>query len=358
VAGYLSEQESAYQEAAIGYYQAALEQVDQLPVDHANLGCLLWDADRPLAALQEMGLAHHLQPGHLLYRLNLGHYLESTGDGVAAVDQYAQILAIRPDYVQSSYWGQTEWRTTARPHIIEAAAQILATSNRTEDKVKLVDLYLHAGDLEAARQVWETALAQGSADPYSRRLSQGNVLLAEERLAEAREAAQAAVQARPAAGDGYLLLTKIALAQGDLKGAVQTIEAALFLSPTPEVIYQAGRVAAGNGETFRAVQYYEQAFDLSTNRLDLNLTRYATEVARRRPLPVSYLPCLRRIYPSQRLITLTQAEGKHLEAEGDYRKAAQVYHRLLTYEPNAPEVEARLEALCREQAEVCDFRAN
>ena len=101
----------------------------------------------------QMSQAHELEPGNTLYRLNLGYYLEQTGQYPAAWEQYAAVLAARPDYVQSSFWRQTEPRASALPDIMQRAAKKLAEPN-TLNRSRLIELQLYAGDIERARQVY------------------------------------------------------------------------------------------------------------------------------------------------------------------------------------------------------------
>ena len=112
----------------------------------------------------------------------------------------------------------------------------------------------------------------------------------------------------------------------------------------------------GVGQSETAVKQYEAAFELlTTNPAELEVSRYATETARRRPFPVShYLPCLRQIYPTEWLVEITRREGRLLEQQGDYQAAGQVYRRLLAYEPGVEPVAARLRELCQGQTEACE----
>jgi hypothetical protein len=110
-------------------------------------------------------------------------------------------------------------------------------------------------------------------------------------------------------------------------------QAALFLLPSSEALYQAGRVEAVAGRTEQALKRYEAAFTQITMGSEANLTRYATEAARRRPLPANYLPCLQRIYPTRLLAEITQAEADLLKRLGRSEEAAQVVDRLRYYEP-------------------------
>ena len=357
VAGYLAEEESVYRREAITQYQSALTGLDQLAVDHANLACLLGQAGQPAEAVRELRLALELEPGNPRYHLNLGQALEQTGDYPAAWSQYADVLAAWPDEVQSSFWSQSQLRREALSEIVTAAAGRLVKTGPA-GAPQLIQLYLYAGNIELARQTYDQLLAQGPVDPLARHLAKGRILQAQNRLAEAQAEVEAALAVEPAGSEVYMMLSEIALAQHRLEAAEESAEAALFLAENPDTLYQAAQTAAAAGHQARAIDLYEAAFNALTADDDPNLARYATEVARRRPLPLNYLPCLSRIYPTPRLVALTLAEGRLLEQQGDFQAAAQVYERLLVYEPDAAAVSARFEELCRARPAVCDFRAN
>ena len=356
VSGYLSTQNDpagpAQRQQAIDHYWTALAGLDRLAIDHANLACLLGQAGQPEAASRELALALELEPNQPLYALNLGYYLEQMGDYQAAWSHYADVLAARPDYLQSAYWTQTQPRREALPAIIVAAAQKLA---ERKAPAALLQLYLYAGDLESAWQVYERSLVGETVDGQ---LARGRLLLAEQRLAEAQGAYEAALALDPAAGEVYLGFSRIALAQQRVPEAVQLAEAALFLTENPDTLYQAALALTAAGAGTRAIELYEAAFMQLTAGDDPNLARYATEVARRRPQPLNTLPCLIQLYPMPRLVDLTLAEGKLLAQQGDYATAARVYQRLLAVEPETAVVRAALATLCRRQPQVCDLRAN
>jgi tetratricopeptide (TPR) repeat protein len=342
-AGYLAEDDLAYRQEAIVQYQAALAGLDQLAIDRANFGCLLWTDGQQKPALQEMRRAKKLDPGDPVYRLNLGYYLELTGDWEGAQREYVEIITIWPEIIQSSYWQQTEQRAEALPQMAWQAAQNMGVLNA-------VQLLLETQNLEAARQLYEQYLQEGPVEPATQHLAWGKILLAAGELETAHAEFEAAVQANPRTAEAYLRLSQIALAQKRVGEAGQYIQAALFLLQSSETLYQAGQVEAAAGDTSQALKRYEAAFDLATLQSELNLTRYATEVARRRPLPANYLPCLRRLYPTRLLTEITQAEGNLLENLGRPEEAIPLIERLRYYEPTLPPV---LEISCQDQVKVC-----
>jgi tetratricopeptide (TPR) repeat protein/O-antigen ligase len=345
-AGSLAEQTPSVRQEAIGHYQTALDELGQLAIDHANLGCLLWADNRQAQALQEMTVARQLEPANLIYRLNRGYYLEETGQDEAAWVEYAGVIAARPEYLKSGYWSQTKQRAAALPKMIHLA------TNEAANLPLLLQLHLNTSNLDAASQALNKARST-PLDPLTGHLELGKQLFALDQLDEARTEFEAAIRLDPKATPAYVYLSRIALTQQDLSAAQQTIEAALFLSQDPEAFWQAARVAAATGADEQAIDYYEAAFLELTAVPGPDQTRYATETARRRPLPEAYLPCLIRIYPTETLVDITQAEGALLEKRGDVARAGQVYQRLLRYEPLIDLIATKLEALCRSHTGEC-----
>jgi tetratricopeptide (TPR) repeat protein/O-antigen ligase len=263
--GFLPAADESYRAEAIGHYRAALAQVDRLAEDHANLACLLWAAGQREAAIAEMTLARDLEPHNVVYRLNLGEYLEATGRGAAAQAEYAALLARRPELLQSGFWRQTGVRAAAAQTELK-----IATSNNP--------------------------------------------------------------------GEAYRRLSQIALAQNQPDLADRQAQMALFYAKSAENYFQAGAVAEARGRFDDAVAYYESAFATLTPASPERLTRYASEVARRRPLPAGYLPCLRQIYPDDLLRDISMAEADLWQRQGQPDRAEAVLARLrrLTAQTPAP----------------------
>ncbi len=254
-AGFVAATDESYRAEAIGHYRAALAQVDRLAEDHANLACLLWTDGQREPAVAEMTQARDLEPHNVVYRLNLGEYLEATGRTAAAQTEYAALLAYQPDLRQSGFWQQTEARAAAAQTELSAAA----------------------GD---------------------------------------------------SPGDAYRRLSRIALAQNQPALADRQAQMALFYAKSAANYFQAGLAAEAVGRPDDAAAYYESAFAGLTPVSPERLTRYASEVARRRPLPAGYLPCLRQIYPDDLLRDVSQAEADLWQRQGQPDRAEAVLSRL------------------------------
>jgi len=89
-AGAASLAEPGYRIEAIENYRAALQTVNRLSADHANLACLLQLDGQPEAAVQEMAQAAQLSPGGVLPPLPPGQLLPD-----ASLARYATEVARR-----------------------------------------------------------------------------------------------------------------------------------------------------------------------------------------------------------------------------------------------------------------------
>lgn len=357
VLGYLAYTEPAYRREAITRYTRLLQDEDRLAIDHAHLGALLAADGQWQAAGQEMALARDLEPGNPLYRLNLGYILEMGGDAELARQEYAGAIAASPEYLRSGHWTAEARRAAALPEIVDLAAAELRDLD-AGGWPRLVRLYLLSGRTEEALSAYEWGAARNWADAATRRREKGRILAALGRPAEAEAEFQAALALEPGSADTLLLLSQVALARNRLDLAASYAAAALFLQQSPAALYQSATVAATRGQTGPAIEQYEAAFEQAARPWDPNLARYATEVARRRPLPATVLPGLIWPYPADLLTDITLAEGALLERQANYERARIVYRRLLEIEPAVDSVTTRLAQLCLSHGQICAESVN
>ena len=329
VTGHLAAQEATYLPQAISYYKQALESVTELSIDHANLACLYWENGQRAEAIGAMRQALTLAPNHPIYSLNLGYYLEMEGRLDEAFQIYGQVLITQPKNRQAGFWAHPDERTDRLATFLEGLEG--SATNSSGDLIQFAHLHYYAGEPERALSLYEQISPSDLADPTVGRLSKAKALLVLGRLDEAEADLQRVVAMRPEAGEAYLYLSKIALARDNLAAAAENGRLALAWQENGETFYQAGLIAERRGNELEALGHYEAAFSQAVSRFDPTLARYATEVARRRPLPVTYLPCLRQLYPTTLLTDITTAQGALLERRGDEAQAKRVYERVLTY---------------------------
>jgi O-antigen ligase len=323
VAGVLSVAQPAYRPQAIAYYERALRQVDQLPVDQANLACLYWQNDQPAAAIAAMRRAARLAPAEPRYALNLAYYLENSGDLPAAHRLYAQVVADRPAVLQAAFWATSE----SRARLAQLEPPLANSPARAE-------LAFYQGDFAQALALYEALLAQPGVDFLTIHLGRAKTLAALNRPEAAQAELHAIIAQQPWSAPAYLELSRIALAQNKLAEAVITGRQARLIEENGETLFQAGRVAAAGGDDKTALAYYEAAFERAVSPFDPALARYETEVARRRPLPLSYLPCLIQLYPANLLRDITQAQVELLARTGRSEQSQRLYDRLAEYVPS------------------------
>ena len=357
VLGYLAYTEPAYRPEAISRYTRLLQEEDRLAIDHAYLGSLLAADGQWPAAGREMALARELEPWNPLYRLNLGYILEMAGDTGPAWREYAGAIAASPDYLRSSHWMAEARRAAALPDIVDLAAAELDNLDQA-GWLRLIRVYLLAGAPEKALVVYEQGAARNWIDEAARHREKGRILAALDRPAEAEAEFQAALALEPGSAETLLQLSQVAQAQNMLDRAAAYAAAALFLQKSPATLYQSAAVAAARGQASLAIEQYEAAFEQAARPSEPSLARYATEVARRRPLPAAVLPGLVWPYPADLLTDITLAEGTLLEGQADYERAGVVYRRLLELEPAVDSVKTRLAQLCRSHGRTCPGSVN
>jgi tetratricopeptide (TPR) repeat protein len=337
-----------YRSQAITQYKETLQVMDQFALDHANLSCLLWENGDPTQAIQEMTRARDLDPDNGLYRLNLGQYLEAQGNYNQAWDEYAWFLSHRPRHLHSSYWQQASPRKEHLPTILERAIEETITTEGA-DSLNLARLYTYAGYFSDALRVYDQW--QGTNDDSTdAHIGRAEVWLAMGKLDQALTELEMAIALNPQAALAYHYRGSVYLRQNQLSEAAGNTEVALYLAPTLASYYQSGQIAQAQGDIQTARQRYEAAIAQATSPY---YTRYAVEVAKRPPFAEERLPCLVIPRITDELVLPTLAEGNLLESEGHFAEAAQVYRRLLSYEPNEPRVKDRLERLCRQHQTSC-----
>jgi tetratricopeptide (TPR) repeat protein/O-antigen ligase len=347
VYGYLAMEDPVRRSQAIAQYQVTLRAMDQFALDHANLGCLLWENGDRTQAVQEMTQARDLEPDNSAYRLNLGRYLEAEGRYEEAWDEYAWVLSHEPDYLRSDYWQQAP-RQDHLPIILERAIGRLVESEGAAS-FSLARLYANAGYFTDALRIYDELQPTTDA-PDAVHAGRAEVFLGMGKLDRAWTELETAIALNPRCAVAYHDRGTIYWLQNRLSEAAQNTEAALFLAPTPASYYQSGQIAEAQGDTQLAQQRYEAAVVRATPSFH---TRYAVEVARRSPLAEERLPCLMIPHITNDLVFPTLAEGKLLETEGHFTEAVTVYRRLLSYEPGEPRVKERLEKLYQQHPASC-----
>ena len=354
--GYLSRDEPAYLDPALAHYRQAMAEMDRLAPDQANLGCLLWADGEREQAIESIRQALRLKPENRLYLLNLGYYLEAAGRDDEAIAEYARLLSDRPEFLGASYWQQTRWRQKNLPTMIDRAAnQLIEEAGNPSEK--LARLYLAAGYYDDAGQLLDE-LEQLNDNSPAVQLGRAELLIEQAEFDRARAELDKVLARDPNLAKALLLRVRVDLARNQLEQAMLDTEKALALELGAAAHYQRGQIAELQGDADGALQQYQSAITLARPSIEA-YTYYddAIEVLTRRvPLAQEHLPCLMRPYVTDEFLLPALALGRLLERENRWPEAAGLYQQLLAFEPDEPQVKARLDQLCRQQPDRClDF---
>ncbi len=311
--GYLARENPLYRDQAIIQYKEALQAMDQLPSDHANLSCLLWENGDHGQAIQAMTRARNLDPDNALYQLNLGRYLEAQYRYDEAWDEYAQFISEQPAYLHSSYWQQTRPRRDNLSIILTRAVDRLIET-QGEDSIHLANLYTEAGYLTEGLRIYNEL--QPTTDELANiHLGRAKVLLAMQKLDQALAELEAAIALRPDLALAYQYRGNIYLQQGRLDEAYHDTQLALSMAPSAASYYQRGQIAEAQGNIQEALQQYDiaiaQAQTLPHFRTLYNVA--VETLTRRVPLAEEHLPCLEFPYITDDLVLPTLAKENLLE---------------------------------------------
>ncbi len=119
--------------------------------------------------------------------------------------------------------------------------------------------YLLAGQVDAARQAIDRALALNPQDAVAYSL-RSNIELVQNRRAEARADAERAIAVNPAAPSAWLSLSVVQQAEFDLDGALAAAQQAVALDPeNPQALIQESSLLFGMGRLNEAVKVAKQA---------------------------------------------------------------------------------------------------
>ncbi|HEX2907479.1 MAG TPA: O-antigen ligase family protein [Phototrophicaceae bacterium] len=157
---------------AIKAYERFIELDPGYALAWANLGALRWQVGEREQAIADMSHAAELDPESWQYAMNVGMFVERTGDVAAACTVYKKALETFPDAALYAQWRETDlgrsilgedtkcwWEEVAwgqLPSIYDFKLTIPAR----------VALLLQAGNVEEAKMVWEQT-AQPFAVPYN-----------------------------------------------------------------------------------------------------------------------------------------------------------------------------------------------
>ncbi len=330
--GELARTDDHYLPSALAQQKQVYDQSGSYPTDVAYLACLSWESDQPERAVELMHKAVSITPRyegsfysyHLSWpslNFNLGHYLESVGQGSSAEQAYAQALLAFPQLATSPYWQISD----SRRHMLQAS--IAVAQEMSQDKDLGAQIAFYGGDYQTALELFTS--------PPLNQIGQAKSLLALGQTEKSNKLlAMDSLQSR---AESFPSRAALLMTMGDLSQAEASIKRAIVLShqtPTmlleePSYYYLWGQLAELRGDLSLAEQNYERAIATSTTIE----TVYANLVGRREPLPTEKPFCLMVPYPEEHLSKPSLALADLMVAQGDVSEAVAVYRNLLRHEP-------------------------
>ncbi len=279
------------------------------------------------------------------------------------------------------------WGRRAAALALLALAVVFGLGWRAGQNIKVYNLAVAAAyqdDWPAAAEKLAVAQSQWPDNPFlQRQLAFALGMQSAENPAARRQAIalyQSALAVVERLAIDHANLACLLWAEGDSGAAIRHMERAYQLEPGRlQYRLNLGNYLAQTGQAAAAAAHYqaiddvdrvaaqalaagapptvaqlEAEFNRLVNQSQPGDSRYATEVARRRPLPADVLPCLQPVYLARLLAGLTLAEGQALESAGDFGRAGQAYRRLLALLPQTAPVQEKLIQLCRQHPEACE----
>jgi putative inorganic carbon (hco3(-)) transporter len=292
----------------------------------ANLAALYWQNAEGDKAMATMGLAFEKNPPDAALWLNYGLMNEQLGRRGAALDAYAQALAGRPQWADSGFWAETEFRSQSYGEILVRAAE------RSETPF---NLWFAADELEQA-----TASIGGPRTGIEFQ-QRGQVHFRMGALEEAQADLTRALELCPRCVGAYIDRSRLYWELGFLEDAEMDAGTAIFVgSYRGAQAYQTlAWIALGEGDI-------ETAIDLLWRAVPPQIDDYNWEaVLFNRRGDIGLLPQLVQIEGGAHTFAPWLELAELYMALDRPDEARQVYELVLVRDPFVPGVEAKLAAI-------------
>lgn len=210
-------------------------------------------------------------PQAIPHRLRYCYLLVETGDPVGAANQAALSLALDPGSQDARLALATALLESGQAQDALAHWYALAATDLAH-LPKMGEAALLAKDFELAAHAADRLLAQ---DPESKagHLLKGRLLVARERLEEAREHLEWLTQNHPQFAAGWIALAECQQAAGDHEAAGQTLASAIQLLPSdPDLQHAYALWLEGQGRLTEAVEPAEKAVAAKATQASYRIT--------------------------------------------------------------------------------------
>jgi tetratricopeptide (TPR) repeat protein len=267
--------------------------------------------------------------------INLGHFYQQVGNMDRAIEAYGQALFLLPGLAGSEFWQADAERAL---HWSDILAQAQATLTTRENIAHWqLQIVLAQGDWPVASVHAQRILA-GAPEDCTGLTALARARLEMNKVEEAGNLAQRAIDANRACGSAYLVRGMASHAAGDLAAAERDWRAALFLNQRWGAYYL-GQLYEMQGDPDTAAQFYLDALSPTAVPIDVEVVLYDRRVT------FDLLHPLFRIGVSPEEAEPWLALARLHEVQGDFETARHVYRTLLLEDPYLQVAQERLNAL-------------
>jgi tetratricopeptide (TPR) repeat protein len=300
---------------AISHYQLGLQYEPIWGLHSANLAGLLWQHGQLAEAITTMQRTLTAENAPL-YSLNLGYFLEQTGNWTEAANAYGQALAGQPDLAGSGFWQASPERAGYWPAVVDAAVKHVPAENKVAPTWLQVRLALSRGEFEAVETLIGPVPA--ATDPALR------AALVEAYLSQGRVGQASALlhNRQPQTAQDYLLGGRLYWQTGDSTSAEQWLKTAVFLGE-PAAYGYLGQLYEQRGDLRAAETAYTRAFSPHYVSENIEVTIYG------RPGANDLGPQLLRVGVGARQAAPWLNLARLYESQDRYDEAKRIYEMLL-----------------------------
>ena len=265
---------------ALKYFNKALDIDNNHPTIRLNLGVLEENSNNPSAALVHYKIAVRSKPGWIIGLQNLARIQYQLGLYSEAESTFKNLVSLSPkDLKIRLKLAECISFNNRKEEAVQLLEQILREHPGNSETVELIGkIYTEIGDLDRAEQKYRSLLAV-QPELLTIRINLAELLLRNNKYAEAAEQLQYVMSKDKSRADAYYILGRLARKQGDSKHAVHSFEMLLSLDPDfIEARFQLANLYRG-----------EEQFKKATKQLKLILKQEENNIDARKLLAELYL---------------------------------------------------------------------
>jgi len=321
----------------ISYYLDSLDSYPNWDISHANLAGMYGESGNYFQAATQMEYAIQAYPHEPFYNCLLGDYYWKLGRTNEALSEYSFCVAGIPSVLDSSYWGESEQRTSLEDEVMKQAKRLIAVADG--NLLTESELYFYAGDTQESL---EKILEYLNTDPLDLKANLVYFLIMEElgKLPEIETQLELTLKKNLESYTLWLYKGRLALVSGDPSAAENAFIISKLRRPSVYGSLALGNLYLERGDHEIAQVYFQEALEIGENhKLD-----FSRHVAGRWPIIGIYNNCLPEIATYRDYINPVLETANRLRDDNCYL-AACFYNKLMEIRPPVKEAQNQLREL-------------